>query len=103
LHLDANAERERCRKTFAEFAARDANLRCPVRVTRTSAKRRIVHACDRCNTYLFRCATLDAWWCARCDRWAEGTCGDPACFACVARPERPSIMLRRQREVLSPR
>ena len=57
-------------------------------------KRRIIHHCDGCKTALLRCDELDAWWCPRCDAWAESTCGDPGCAECAARPERPSMMLR---------
>jgi hypothetical protein len=58
-------------------------------------RRRVVHLCERCKIPLFRSALLDAWWCPRCDRWAESTCGDAACDACAARPARPSMMFRR--------
>jgi hypothetical protein len=61
----------------------------------TAVKRRISHRCDRCKTPLFRYSSLDAWWCSRCDSWAESTCGDAACVVCADRPARPSMMLRR--------
>jgi hypothetical protein len=60
-----------------------------------AVKRRISHRCDRCKTPLFRYSSLDAWWCSRCDSWAESTCGDAACGVCADRPARPSMMLRR--------
>lgn len=58
-------------------------------------RRRSIHLCDRCKARLFYTKAIDAWWCSRCDRWAESTCGDPGCRACAARPARPSMLLRR--------
>jgi len=69
-------------------------------VQQTAVKSRINHRCDRCKTPLFCSDPLDAWWCPRCDRWAESTCGDAACSACAARPLRPSMMLRQHESVL---
>lgn len=50
------------------------------------------HLCERCKTTLFLDVRFDAWWCPRCDSWAEGTCGQSAedCSQCAARPMKPS-------------
>jgi hypothetical protein len=54
---------------------------------------RRIHLCTRCKTRLLRDGSFDAYYCPRCDRWAEDTCGDPECEFCSGRPLRPSQRL----------
>lgn len=47
--------------------------------------------CERCRrALLIYKKARDAWWCPRCDRWAEDVCGDEACEPCRDRPATPS-------------
>ena len=42
------------------------------------------------------CDTHDAYYNAVLDEWLESACGDPTCEYCVGRPERPSLVVRKQ-------
>lgn len=46
--------------------------------------------CEVCDTILFRNDKHDAYYCPKCDEWAEGNCGEPNCEYCVGRPNKPS-------------
>ena len=43
------------------------------------------------------CDTHDAYYNPVLDEWLESACGDPTCEYCVGRPERPSLVVRKQR------
>lgn len=58
-------------------------------------KRKKTHNCPFCRTVLFYNTTFDAWWCPRCDKWAEDKCGDDKCDFCSDRPDHPSQVQRR--------
>jgi hypothetical protein len=80
---------------IARLATFKRDIICVVQLT--AVKRRVIHRCDRCKTPLFRYSALDAWWCSRCDTWAESTCGDASCAVCADRPARPSMILMPRR------
>lgn len=52
---------------------------------------REVFVCKECGEELLFNATYDAYYCAKCDEWAEPQCGDDCCDYCRNRPERPSL------------
>lgn len=45
--------------------------------------------CEKCGTKLKRNEKYDAYYCKKCNEWAEGQCSDPDCFYCVGRPDKP--------------
>lgn len=47
--------------------------------------------CPKCNS-LSHCSyneKYDAYFCRGCNVWIETTCGDPDCYYCSIRPEKP--------------
>lgn len=47
--------------------------------------------CERCRrALLIYKKARDAYWCPRCDRWAEDVCGAEDCPLCDGRPAKPS-------------
>lgn len=58
-----------------------------------------IFKCLHCHGLLIRNGKYDAYWCPRCDRWAEATCGEESCEFCRDRPTRPSEYLNMLRAV----
>ena len=42
------------------------------------------------------CEVHDATYDPALDEWLDGTCSDPNCEYCVGRPEKPSLVVRKQ-------
>jgi hypothetical protein len=42
------------------------------------------------------CETHDAYFDPLKDEWLESACSDPECWYCPGRPERPSLVVRKQ-------
>ena len=49
--------------------------------------------CLRCGEKQWYSRRYDAFFCPRCDAWAEEACEDSHCEYCAGRPERPSLAL----------
>lgn len=48
------------------------------------------YICKKCNSVLLYCEEYDTYYCPKCDEWSEEKCGDPDCYFCNERPEKPS-------------
>lgn len=49
-------------------------------------------ACIICGGRTWLCKRYDVYFCDPCDDWSESRCGDPTCWECVPRPDRPSMV-----------
>jgi len=47
--------------------------------------------CLKCGNFLILYKKYDSYFCAYCNEWTEGRCGDPNCFYCNDRPEKPLL------------
>jgi len=45
--------------------------------------------CEKCNIKLLYSDRFDAHYCPNCNEWKEANCGEPNCFYCNKRPEKP--------------
>lgn len=48
------------------------------------------YLCESCNGVLNLNPMYDAYFCPKCDTWAEKKCTDENCYFCVGRPDKPS-------------
>lgn len=49
-----------------------------------------IMTCKKCGTKLEHSQEHDAFYCPKCNEWAEKRCWDPDCEFCRGRPEKPS-------------
>lgn len=45
--------------------------------------------CPICSTNQIYYEDYDCYFCPKCNYWIEKKCGDPDCFYCAKRPEKP--------------
>lgn len=47
-------------------------------------------SCTECFAELDYHEERDAYFCKKCDEWFEKVCGDPKCYHCYLRADKPS-------------
>ncbi|WP_088071966.1 hypothetical protein [Gottfriedia luciferensis] len=45
--------------------------------------------CSKCKSSFIYYEDFDAYFCPKCNIWTEDKCGDPTCYYCPNRPEKP--------------